>query len=223
MSQYAEKSLPEQPPPYHDVKASVRPSAHVPLPQSAQHQPRASSQPQTRTLHIYHEGLIHRKVYVLDSDKTTPLYNVEQNSGSVFSSKPHMTFHSANGPVIGGVSFPSFSRSIDMTIHGKDVQLGSCGLFTIAHQFVSPRGTILQWKRDGVFSGNMVCVDKAADPQAQLVARFEWNHLAISKSGTMEVSSAVQGVFLDEVVISGLGMYEMQRRRSGSSSGGNGG
>ena len=69
----------------------------------------------------------------------------------------------------------------------------------------------------------MVCVDKGADPQAQLVARFEWNHLAISKSGTMEVSSAVQGVFLDEVVVSGLGMYEMQRRRSGSSSGGNGG
>lgn len=179
----------------------------------------------TRLLHIYHEGFIHRQMHVLDSDKSTPLYHTEQKASTTFSSKPHMTVRNANNSlVVGTVSFHTFSRRIDLTIHGQSIELAGTSLMTIAHQFKSPRGNVLKWKSDGVFSGgDMVCIDETADPRAQLVARFQWRLLSVSKSGRLEVSSAVQGVALDEVVISGLAMFEYQRRRNSSSGGGGAG
>lgn len=181
--------------------------------------------PVIRTMHIYHEGLIHRKTHVLDSDKVTTLYSAEQNSGLLFSSKPHMTIRNANqGAVVGTVTFPSFSRRIDLTLHDQKVDLESTGIMSLSHRFKSPRGNVLKWKRDGMFSGgDLVCLDETADASAQLVSRFEMSRFSISKMGKFEVSPAVQGVVLDEVVVSLLAMLEYMRRRRSQSSGGGGG
>ena len=98
-------------------------------------------------------------------------------------------------------------------------------MMSLSHRLKSPRGNVLKWKRDGMFSGgDLVCIDETADPSAQLVARFEMSMFSISKKGKFEVAPTVQGVILDEVVVSLLAMLEyMRRRRSGGNGGGGGG
>ena len=184
------------------------------------------SDPDKRTLHIYFEGLLHRKMHILDSDKVTELYTSEQNSGGLFSEKPHIkVFNASSKSQIGDITYHAFSRQIDTTIHSKDVRLESAGFFTVAHSFEVSSGSTVIWKKDRAFShGDMLCVDEAIKDTARgTLAKFNWNHLSTSKSGTLELVPVVSGVLLDEVVVTFLAMYEFLRRRRRHHGGGGAG
>ncbi|KAL8651454.1 MAG: hypothetical protein Q9210_003250, partial [Variospora velana] len=62
------------------------------------------------------------------------------NSGSVFSSKPHMTISqpSSPGTAIGTATFRNWSRTIDLEFHGRAVPFESEGMFTRAYAYASP-------------------------------------------------------------------------------------
>ena len=175
-----------------------------------------------RILHVYHQGLSHRHTQVLDSDKVTPIYTINSNSGGLFSSKPHMTILNATtGAVVGTVTFHSMSSDIDIEIHGRPITFNKPGAFTSAHQFQSlATGNTFKWKRDGVFSGGDL---KCIDTTEQVVATFELSNWAMKKDGKFEIAPMVHGPFFDEIMITGIAAMEHERRQRNSSSAASGG
>ena len=175
-----------------------------------------------RLLHMYHEGWTRKKIQILDSDKVTPLYTVQANRGSFFSSKPHITIQNAlTGAVVGTVTFQHMSRSIDLQIHGEEVTFDKPKVFTTSHIFRSvATGRNITWKRDGILSGgDLICINE----EDQVYATFEINAWAAHKDGKFELGADIQGPLMDEIMVSGLAAVEFQRRqrqRSCSSGGG---
>ncbi len=170
-----------------------------------------------RVLHVYHEGFTHRRVQILDSDKRTPVYRINANSGGLFSSKPHLRiYEAATDSEIATITFHSISSDIDMTIQNRPILLSKSGFFTSAHGFQSlATGGSFKWKSDGVFScGDMICLDE----REQLVARFKSSGGAMKKEGKFELGEGVNGVLMTEVVVSGIAMYEYMRRQRNCSS-----
>ena len=92
--------------------------------------------PPSRFLHIYFEGLTRRRMTILDYDKTTPIYIVNSNRGTIFSSKPHMRFCRPQTPSstqeiqIGSASFRTWSRAVELEFGSSAVYLESKGLLT---------------------------------------------------------------------------------------------
>ena len=70
-----------------------------------------------------------------------------------------------------------------------------------------------KWKSDKIWKGNdLVCLDQ----QEQVCARFEASSWALHKDGKFEVWPFVDGVLMDEVIVTGLAMVEMQKRTNRS-------
>ena len=166
--------------------------------------------------------MLSKQTQILDSDKTTPLYNIEIHTMS----KPHVTVHSATNParVIGTATFHHFSSRIDVVVHGHAITLESRGPFKSGCKYVSPaaQGASRVWKSEGVFSGSdMVCLDG----REQIVARFEASTWAVKKAGKFDLGPSVRenGPAMDEVVVVGVAMLEDRRRKNSGSSGGAGG
>ena len=175
-----------------------------------------------RILHVYHQGWTRRHTQVLDSDKVTPIYNIDSNSASMFSSKPHMTITNAiTGVVVGTVSFHQISSSIDIEVHGRPISFDKRGTFSSSHSFQSiATGHTYKWKKDGTFSGvDLRCVDETQ----QIVATFECSNWAMKKDGKFEIAPLVDGPFFDEVMITGIAAMEFQRRQKSSAASGGGG
>ncbi|KAI4114536.1 MAG: hypothetical protein LQ338_007993, partial [Usnochroma carphineum] len=120
-----------QPPTYSNPPlASPAPPATA---HAAPNEPPAPDYNTPRTLHIYRDGLTHRHMTITDMDKSHPLYQMDQNSGSLFSSKPHMTISQPSSKtVIGTATFHNWSRTIDLEFHGRPVSFESEGIFTRA-------------------------------------------------------------------------------------------
>ncbi|KAL8731383.1 MAG: hypothetical protein Q9166_003475 [cf. Caloplaca sp. 2 TL-2023] len=179
-----------------------------------------------RTLHIYKDGLTHRHMTIADADKTHPLYTITQNSGGVFSSKPHMTItqpQSVNNPipaVIGTATFHNWSRTIDLEFHGHPVSLDSEGVFTRSYAFYSPAfGEKLRWECDGLFGADLALVNG----KREWIAIFDASLLSMSKIGKLRVvNGGIAGAALDEIVVSGCAFVQHERRRRQSSSAGAG-
>lgn len=200
----AEPSFPSQ-----SEKRQQSSSSRAPSYQPQQPPPPSVQEP--RLLHIYLDGLTHRHLTIRDSDKRTPLYTVSANSGSIFSSKPHMRIFrgSAQTTPIGTADFHNYSRTVDLTIQGRPVSMDASGLFTRSHVFQSSIGP-LQWEGDGIFSNDLVLVNE----RKEWLAKFHNSAFAMGKEGKLEISNGeITGVFLDEIVVSGLAMIEHQRRR----------
>ena len=159
----------------------------------------------------------------MDSDKVTPIYSVESNRASLFSSKPHMTIvNAATGAVAGIVTFHTMSGGIDVEIHGRRVMFDRPSIWSTTHQFQSlANGSVFKWKKDGMFSGgDLVCLDE----REQKVATFENSTFAMQKDGKLEIAPWVDGLFFDEILITGLAAVEyFRRRRQNSSAAGGGG
>ena len=96
-----------------------------------------------------------------------------------------------------------------MIINGELIKFKKTSLLAIAHEFQSLNAQeTLRWKKDGLFSGrNLVCLNS----KEQLVAKFE-HSFSIKKGGKIELGPDVQGVLLDELVVSGIAMIEYLRR-----------
>ena len=171
---------------------------------------------QTYDLHIYHGDFFHRKLHVYDSDeKKLELFTVSLTAGGIFVSTPHMTIRSAkDNSIVGTVSFASWWGHVNINVHGHDIEMSRRGWISKSHQYTSFKGNRMKWKFGNYAMGDMTCIDESADPSAQPVAQFHLKKLSFGKIGTLEVSSAVQDEVRDELVVSGLAMYQWQRRQN---------
>ncbi|MCJ1469551.1 hypothetical protein MMC07_008185 [Pseudocyphellaria aurata] len=175
----------------------------------------------SRMLHIYTEGFRGRRMNILDSDKSTPVYIVNKNSGGCFSSKPHMRFCRPPTPQsplevqIGSASFHTWSRSVDLDFGSSTSSLSSKGVFTRSTEFQSSVG-LLTWKHDTAFGNDL----RLVNAEGNWLARFVGNVFAWKKRGSLEISPGVNfgPGLLDEIVISGLAMVEAERRRRNANS-----
>lgn len=73
---------------------------------------------------------------------------------------------------------------------------------------------------------------RCSDQEDGVCAKFESSGWALNKDGKFEVAPSVDGALMDEVIVSGLTMLELQRRKrrnasagaaAGGASGGGGG
>ncbi|KAL8931709.1 MAG: hypothetical protein Q9216_007102 [Gyalolechia sp. 2 TL-2023] len=191
-------------------------------PQYVPSQPPAPNYNTPRVLHIYRDGITHRHMTITDEAKHLPLYKIDQNSGSVFSSKPHMTIANASSSqTIGTATFHNWSRTIDLEIHGRPIPFESEGFFTRSYAFSSPAfGERLRWECDGIFGADLVLVNA----RKEWIAKFDASLFSMSKTGKLHVvNGSITGVALDEIVVSGAAMVQHERRRRANSGGGGGG
>ncbi len=197
-------TLYDDPPPMYTLEA--------PRPATFSNPPHTDQTAAHRILHVYHEGLTHRQSHILDSDKLTELYTIKSNWGGWFASKPDVKIFAPNtNTIVGTVSFKIINADMDLTVHGQPIDLIWSEFLRFTHRFRSlATGCLYKWRFDGIGSmGDMVCLDE----EGQLVARFEANRFALKKEGKFELSPAVTGVLMDELVVSGLAMIEYRRSR----------
>ncbi|KAL9577549.1 MAG: hypothetical protein Q9203_007417, partial [Teloschistes exilis] len=174
----------------------------------------------SRTLHIYSDSSwSSRNVTIADADRSHPLYTLTKNSGGFFSSKPHMTVTSAQtSTVIGAATFHSMSRKVDLDLHGKPVLFEPEGMWTRSYSYASPAFGYdrLKWKCKG-WGSDLVLVNS----NKEWIAKFDAAVWAMKKMGRLEVGDGgIAGAALDEIVVSGLTMIEIERRRNASASAG---
>lgn len=175
------------------------------------------SKPPPRLLNINRGKLSHRHMTILDSDTQSTLYSVDGNSGSFLSSKPHIHITAAASQ-IGTITFRTFTRHLDLSIHNRALTLDSAGWFSNNYSFHSPTrsGEILTWAREIVF-GSMVLHDS----RGEWIAKFDRSPLAMGKVGTLEVhETQVTASLLDEVVVTGIALVLLARRRAMASNSG---
>lgn len=180
----------------------------------------------SRFLHIYVEGLTRRRMTILDSDKTTPIYIVKSNRGSIFSSKPHMKFCRPQTPSstletqIGSASFRRWSRALELEFGSSAVYLEPKGFLTRSTKFQSSVGP-LTWQHDSAIGRDL----RLVNAEGNWLARFEGTSFSWKKTGKLEIAGGVQWGpgLLDEIVISGIAMVEAERRRRNNAAAGGGG
>ena len=194
----------ESPPPYSDVDYVASTIA-----------PKTEDAPAHRILHVYHQGLTLRDGHILDANKRTELYTIKVNHGQWFTSTPRtMTIATSTDTTIGTVCFDTKSSNIDLTVHNQPISLVRSGsLLSGGHDFRSQAtGSSYKWQLDGKANiGDMVCLNEGN----QLVARFYINNTAVKKEGKFELGPRVTGVLMDEIVVSGLAIAELQRNKAG--------
>lgn len=67
------------------------------------------------------------------------------------------------------------------------------------------------WECDGVWGADLVLVNG----RSEWIARFDASLFSMSKSGKINiVNGGIMGMALDEVVVSGCAMVQLQRRRN---------
>lgn len=177
---------------------------------------KSQAYPSSRFLHIYVEGLTRRRMTIFDSDKTTPIYIVNSNSGGCFSSKPHMRFcrpptpSSTTETQIGSASFRTWSRAVELEFGSSAVYLEPKGALTRSTEFQSSVG-LLTWQHDSALGSDL----RLVNAEGNWLARFEGNTFSLSKTGKLEIAGGVQWGpgLLDEIVISGIAMVEAERRQ----------
>ncbi|KAL8688073.1 MAG: hypothetical protein Q9218_005925 [Villophora microphyllina] len=173
----------------------------------------------SRILHIYNDSkLSDRHATITDADKSHPLYTLDQNSAGLFSKKPHMRISSSQAStIIGAVTFHSMSRRVDLEIHGHEVAFEPAGTLTTSYEYASLAfGDSLKWKRDG-WGSNLVLVNS----KKEWIARFDAASFALKKVGKLEIGNGgIAGVALDEIVVTGLAMVELENRKRTHSSAG---
>jgi hypothetical protein len=152
---------------------------------------------------------------VYDSDKTTPLYEVELGW-----KKLEMKIRStATNNEIGTAEYHFVKTRIDTTVHGTPIRLSSQH-WNREYTYDSPAfiGAKLTWKPQRKLDElDMVLLDEKAMP----IARFMPANWAMKKGGKLEILSQSVGgqEVMDEVVVSTLAvMYyrHVQRGAAGS-------
>lgn len=175
------------------------------------------STPPSRLLHFKVEGGKKRRITILDSDKTTPIYIVSSHALSLFGSKPHMHFYRPSTPSsalethIGSASFHTWSRTVDLEFGSSRVSLKHKGPFTRSAQFQSTVGPCT-WEYKSILGSSI----RLVNAEGNWLARLESKGCSQSKGGKLEIAGIVQWGpgLLDEIVISGMAMVEADRKQS---------
>lgn len=175
---------------------------------------------------------------ITDSDNGITLYNVNHRSSwAIFSSKPHTTITRAGnnnnnhnnyyqqqqppGPNvdIGTIRFHSLSPP-ELTIYGRPAPLQKTRWGSRGRSFQSAAtGNTLIWHFDSAWTNSMTCsIDNGSSTNAktdQWLARYKQSTWSMSKVGALELASpAVNGILLDEIVVSAVALVEEQQRNA---------
>ncbi|KAI4112070.1 MAG: hypothetical protein LQ339_000077 [Xanthoria mediterranea] len=214
---------------HHPIPPHTSPStSHVsPLTNRAHNRlPPAPDNNTPRTLHIYLDGLTQRHMTIADADKTHPLYTVDQNSGGIFSSTPHITIsqpqtaNNSTPAVVGTATFHNMKRSIELDVHGQPISMDSEGIYTRSYGFMSPAfGQRLWWECEGIWGADLVL----ANARKEWIAKFDSSLFSWSKVGKLYIANgAISGAALDEILVGGCAFLQHERRRRSRSSAGGG-
>lgn len=85
-----------------------------------------------------------------------------------------------------------------------------------SHEFrsLATSGASFKWKKDGIISGgDLVCLDE----RKQKVAWYENSKLALHKDGKIGLEAGVDGMLVDEIVVTLIAMIELKRRENARS------
>jgi hypothetical protein len=206
------------PPPPYDFVQGKNPAQAIQAPPEQLQYPGADRSP--HFLHIYLDdgGLTHRHMSIVGDDKTTKLYTVKSNWGTMLSSKPHMRIMRAsvdanNSPEIGTVTFHSLS-STELELHGRPVVLERPKLLSRTRTFQSATDGKLTWQYESVGSTATL-----RNERNEWLARFDRASLSLSKHGKLELSSpAISRELLEEIIVTGLAVIQEARRREDNAS-----
>lgn len=156
----------------------------------------------TQIINIHYKG---DHLSLLAGDNRTPLYIVKTSS-----IPPQMTMvrhDSSLDESSTTASFKYFSTEVAMRINGRSVLLQRAKFLSRTSHYTSNTGEVLYWKPDGALTGDFKLVDK----KEEVLARFRNKVLSTAEVGSFEIvrNWEKQEGFIDEVVISGLGMLIM--------------
>ncbi len=161
-----------------------------------------------RLLHIYYEDKWLRKIHVLDSDKSTLLYDIETNRLK----RPDMIIHSGtNNDTIGTVKIHAFKTRIETCIHDQDIELtaGSWMKGDYSYESRILQNSKMTWEPQRKLQPlDMVLLDDKAMP----VARFIPTDFAMKKAGKIELigESANDPRVVDEIVVTALAIMQFR-------------
>lgn len=181
--------------------------------------PSGYTNPGPRSLHFYYDSsFTKRRMIITDSDKATNLYAVSHRSSwsVLFSSKPDMSIvRVSDNSEIGAVTLHSFSPT-ELIIHGRIVFLEHVDWLSRGRTFQSAAtGTTLTWQYDSALGDSVTCSNETN----QWLARFSPSSFSLSKGGVLELASpAVDGILLDEIIVTALAIMQERKRRQHSSS-----
>lgn len=153
----------------------------------------------TQIINVHYKG---NYLSLLASDNRTPLYTVKTSS-----QPPQMAMfrHGDDSNLTGSASFQHFSTEVSLTIRGRVVPLQRDKFLSRTSHFTSSSEEVLWWKPDGALTGNFKLVDK----KEQIWARFRNKVLSTAEVGSFEIIRERGEEFVDETVMSGLGMLVM--------------
>ena len=195
------------PPPYSEAAP-----AYSPPPTAPQTSP-------SRTLHVHYDSKCNANCTILDTDISTPLYQVETHRLR----SPQIAISSATtGQEVGTAKLHGPSSNLECTLGSLSTRctIKSKGLFKDGCTFPSPmgakEGATWTWRGDSVSKVNIVCEDE----MGMVVAKFETANWDLKKSGRLELMGKVDGrdevkrMAMEAVLITGMALIEYQRRRS---------
>ena len=169
-----------------------------------------SSNPGSRVLHVGRVGWYYTQI--LDSDKATPLYSINNKYGSM-EPGPRMTISKAEtNSVVGTVTIHPLSKNMDLVVHGKPICLEASSALTTGRAFTSQAaaGRRFKWTFDSAIFRDMVCMDD----RDKVVAKFDGSSSLTSGDNYFTVEPEFEGELLEEILISGLAMMERRAQRN---------
>ena len=161
-----------------------------------------------RLLHIYYDDKWLRKLKVVDSDKTTLLYDVETNRMR----RPDMIMRRGDSnDTIGTVKIHLFRTRIETYVHDQHLQLTSSSCMKGDYSYTSPalQNTTLTWQpRRKLDPLDMVLLDDKAMP----IAKFSPTYWAKKKTGKIEFlgNHANDQSVMDEIVVTALAIMQFR-------------
>ena len=173
------------------------------------------------TFHIFVVSQLTRELRITSSDQATDLYKMDIRSTKDPNQIEITSTQTPGSPVIGTATYNPPSSRIDCTLHSHPLTLLKRGIFKSSHIYISYAlaGKSLRWQQAaGAFSsGNTVLVDDESDmPLARL-----WPNKGFKtyKAGELELlgPAAMNEKVREEVLITGLALLELRRRRKRSS------
>lgn len=148
------------------------------------------------------------KAKSVNSPAGFPVFSITSSSMS----KPHMTITPANNlhHIVATVSLHSLSSKIDITIHGRPLQLYRGDHFSTGHSFHHPTAGELKWKESGFLGTGLTLVDASG----RELCRYK-------KRKGFDVLVQVDHAFMDMILVTGLAMakYKKLENESGEAAG----
>ena len=192
------------------TETGILPQESVPQTVVAASETDIKANPGSRVLHVGRVGWYYTQI--LDSDKTTPLYNISNKYGSM-EPGPRMTISNAgSNSVVGTVAIHPLSKNMDLVVNEKPICLEASSALTTGRVFSSQAaaGRKFKWTFDSAITRDMVCMDD----RDKVVAKFEGSSSLTNGANYFEIEPEFEGELLEEILISGLAMMERRAQRN---------